>query len=221
MHTLDRSRTHRSHRVRNAAIGLAAASAVGLGVTAAIPADPPPKPASHTAAQKAPDVRALSAPGQSAQAACNTGYTFGNSLIKARWQRLGGSGSGLGCPRSNVKTVRSNGIWKGERQYFEHGTITWSPSQGPRMVLAAWDTNGYAILNWSTTNPFSYKQFLVRYYSAADFGGTQVQVGSGTSGGTWVRKHTTGEYRFIVEGCDDGRFGKVCRQGWTLSATTR
>ncbi|MEV0090917.1 hypothetical protein [Streptomyces sp. NPDC050738] len=220
MHTLDRSRTQRSHRIRNATIGLAAASAVGLGVTAAIPGDPPPNRAPHTAAQKAPGVRALSAPGQSTSTVCKKNYPT-TKRIKARWEQLGGSNSGLGCPRTGVKNVFVNGHFKGERQYFEHGTITRSPAQGEGMVIAAWDTNGYAMVNWSTTRPFFYHHFLVRYYSAADYGGTQIQVGRGNSGGTWVQKRTNGEYRFIIEGCDDGPFGKVCRQGWTLSATTR
>jgi hypothetical protein len=37
----------------------------------------------------------------------------------------------------------------------------------------------------------------------------------------WLSKRTGGEYSFIVEGCDRGTWGHVCRQGWTVPVSTR
>lgn len=184
-------------------VGLAVGSALVLGSAAAVPAT-----AHDTTAKPA------------APAACSPNYPVTNSFIEQRWSDLGGQDGLMGCPRGRTKNVFVNGVKKGQRQYFANGNITWSPAQGPEMVVAAWERNGYAYVNWGTTDPYHYDLFLVRYTSAADPNGTQRRVGSGTSGGMWVRKHTTGDYTFIVEGCDKGTYGLKCRQGWTLSATT-
>ncbi|MGN9761553.1 LGFP repeat-containing protein [Streptomyces sp. SD31] len=144
-----------------------------------------------------------------------------NEYIADRWQDLGGANGWLGCPINTTKNVTVGGVWKGKRQTFENGQITWSPGQGTRMVIAAWEWRGYAFADWGTTAPYSYDRFLLRYYSSYEPRGEQRELRGGTSGRAWVRKHTTGSYRFIVEGCDDGTFGSTCRQGWTLSASTR
>ncbi|WP_405932807.1 hypothetical protein [Streptomyces sp. NBC_00827] len=181
-------------------VGLALGSALALGGTVAVPA-------------------ATAAPA-GAPSAC--GHLLSNSYIYERWSDLGGVNGMLGCPRTDVLTVKSaNGTKLGKRQYFDSGNVTFSPRQGQEMVVAAWERNGYAYFNWGPTDPYHYDVFLVRYTSAADAGGTQVTLRGGTTGGMWVRKHTSGTYSFKVEGCDKGRFGLKCRQGWTLEATTR
>ena len=144
-----------------------------------------------------------------------------NEYIADRWQELGGANGSLGCPIDTTKNVTVGGVWKGKRQTFENGQITWSPSQGAQMVIAAWEWRGYAFADWGTTAPYSYDRFLLRSYSSYEPRGEQRELRGGTSGRAWVQKRTTGSYRFIVEGCDDGTFGSTCRQGWTLSASTR
>lgn len=111
-------------------------------------------------------------------------------------------------------------VYAGKRQYFNYGTVTWSPRQGRNMVVAAWEDGGYAYFNWGTTVPYRYDAFLVRWTSASDPGGTQREFGGGTSGRIRVLERNTGAYVFTVEGCDTGAFGHTCRQGWTLKAST-
>ncbi|MHA5048461.1 LGFP repeat-containing protein [Streptomyces sp. SD15] len=144
-----------------------------------------------------------------------------NEYIADRWDDLGGANGWLGCPVATTKNVTVGGVWKGKRQTFENGQITWSPSQGTQMVIAAWEWRGYAFADWGTTAPYSYDRFLLRHYSSYEPRGEQRELRGGTSGRAWVQKHTSGSYRFIVEGCDKGTFGLTCRQGWTLSASTR
>ena len=182
--------------------GVVLGSLLALGGTAAVPA------AAQTDA----------APSQ-AQAACSLSVT--EPHIYKRWDALGGADGRLGCPTTRTKDVYLNNVYAGKRQYFDYGTVTWSPRQGRNMVVAAWQDGGYAYFNWSTTSPYSYDTFLVRWTSAADPNGTQREVGGGTSGRVRVQQRTTGAYTFRVEGCDVGLFGHSCRQGWTLSATTQ
>ncbi|MGW7207625.1 hypothetical protein [Streptomyces sp. NPDC054837] len=182
--------------------GVVLGSLLALGGTAAVPA------AAQTDA----------APSQ-AQAACSLSVT--EPHIYKRWDALGGADGWLGCPTTRTKDVYLNNVYAGKRQYFAYGTVTWSPRQGRNMVVAAWQDGGYAYFNWSTTSPYSYDTFLVRWTSAADPNGTQREVGGGTSGRVRVQQRTTGAYTFRVEGCDVGLFGHSCRQGWTLSATTQ
>ncbi|MFD9002859.1 hypothetical protein ACFV0T_18065 [Streptomyces sp. NPDC059582] len=181
--------------------GLALGGALALGGTAAVPA--------------VADGGAVEAP---ARAVCHT--PVGNSLIHQRWAALGGASGWMGCPTSGTRDVYVNNIYQGKRQYFAHGNITTSRAQGSRMVVAAWEANGYAHFNWGPTNPYHYDVFLFRYTSAADPQGRQGQVGGGSSGLIRVRKETTGSYTFRVEGCDRTIWGLKCKQGWTLSATT-
>ncbi|MFC4122811.1 LGFP repeat-containing protein [Nonomuraea zeae] len=140
-------------------------------------------------------------------------------LIGARWTALGGENSALGCPRTSEVDVYLDGVWAGRRQSFLRGQMTWSPRQGPKLVVSAWSIGGYAYVDWNTTAPRSYDRFLVRWTSAADRGGTQRDVGGGTSGRMRIRVSTTSGYRFIVEGCDHEAFSSSCKQGWTLSVT--
>ncbi|MFF4834313.1 hypothetical protein [Streptomyces sp. NPDC001315] len=182
-------------------VGLALGGALALGGTAAVPA-------AAGGAVQAP-----------ARAACSIPVT--NNLIHQRWSNLGGGDGWMGCPTGNTKDVYVNNVYKGKRQYFDNGNITTSRAQGPEMVVAAWEYNGYAYFNWGTTAPFHYDLFQIRYTSAADPYGRLGQVGGGTSGRIRVQKQTTGDYTFRVRGCDKSYFGGLtCRQGWTLSATT-
>lgn len=182
--------------------GVVLGSLLALGYAAAVPA------AAQTDA----------APSE-ARAACSISVT--EPHIHKRWDALGGATGWLGCPTTGTRDVYLNNVYAGKRQYFDYGTVTWSPRQGRNMVVAAWQDGGYAYFNWGTTSPYSYDTFLVRWTSAADPNGTQREVGGGTSGRVRVQQRTTGAYTFRVEGCDVGVFGHSCRQGWTLSATTQ
>ncbi|QOV39407.1 hypothetical protein IM697_14040 [Streptomyces ferrugineus] len=182
-------------------VGLAMASAVVLGGAAAVPA---------------------AAEGGAAEARARyCRISVDNAYIYKRWSELGGSDGFLGCPRTGTKNVTVNGVWKGQRQYFENGNITRSYYQGRRMVIAAWERDGHAFFNWGTTSPRFYDTFVVRYTSPAETQGRLRQVGRGTSGGMWVKKRTTGDYTFRVKGCYRTAQGLRCPQGWTLTATTR
>ncbi|MFG2376298.1 LGFP repeat-containing protein [Streptomyces sp. NPDC048504] len=180
--------------------GVVLGSLLALGGTAAIPA------AAHATVAESP-----------ARAACRPNYAIPNQFIYERWNRLGGQNGMLGCPIGANKRL-ANGA---ERQRFENGEIAWSPDQGHRMVVAAWERNGYAFFNWGPTDPYSYSVFLVRYTSAADAGGTQRELRGGNTGGMWVQKRTSGDYSFIVEGCDLRSGGHRCLQHWTVPVSTR
>nr|WSY56102.1 hypothetical protein OG999_42170 [Streptomyces sp. NBC_00886] len=176
--------------------GVVLGSLLALGGTAAVPA-----------AAQTP-----------ARATC--GIPVNESHINQRWNALGGATGWLGCPTSHTKDVYLGNVYAGKRQYFNYGTVTWSPRQGRNMVVAAWEDGGYAYFNWGTTVPYRYDAFLVRWTSASDPGGTQREFGGGTSGRIRVLERNTGAYVFTVEGCDTGAFGHTCRQGWTLKAST-
>ncbi|MEU9449237.1 hypothetical protein [Streptomyces sp. NPDC048277] len=182
-------------------LGGALGSLLALGGLAAVPA------AAHTAA--------TTARGTSARL-CYGGHPIANNFIYRRWKDLGGSGGYLGCPTGDNRRL-SNGA---ERQSFQNGQLAWSPDQGHRMVVAAFEYNGRAYFNWGPTDPFHYDRFLVRWTSAADPYGTQRELTGGNSGWKSVVKETSGAYTFTVEGCDLGSFGHTCRQGWTVPVTT-
>jgi hypothetical protein len=182
--------------LNRALLGLAAASTLTLTLAATAPA------------------HASTATASSSMSSC-TGFNV-SGRVGTRWNQLGGQNSYLGCPTTELRDVYLGGVYAGRRQYFEKGSITWSPNQGTNMTVAAWSSNGYAYFDWGSTSPFSYERFLVRWYSAADPSGEQREFGGGTSGRIRVQERTTGNYRFIVEGCDSS-----CKQGWTLSAYTQ
>ncbi len=89
----------------------------------------------------------------------------------------------MGCPIGANKRL-ANGA---ERQRFANGEIAWSPDQGHRMVVSAWERNGYAYVTWGPTNPYSYDVFLVRYTSAADAGAPSANSAAGTRAGCGCR----------------------------------
>ncbi|GII05429.1 LGFP repeat-containing protein [Planobispora takensis] len=192
--------------IHRAVLGLTATATVATGLALTSPAEAASTPpASPAVSQTAP---------------CGGGIAV-SGRIGTRWNRLGGQDSALGCPVTPSRDVYLNGVWAGRRQWFDRGSITWSPRQGTDMTVSAWSSGGYSYFDWGSTAPYSYDRFLVRWYSAADPGGEQREFGGGTGGRIRVRQSTTGAYRFIVEGCDNGVTGSSCRQGWTLSASTR
>ncbi|MCI3275636.1 LGFP repeat-containing protein [Streptomyces cylindrosporus] len=183
--------------LKRRAAGVVLGSLLALGGTAAVPA-------------------VADAPQMPAKKLCLGDHRIDNAFIYRRWQQLGGSDGAMGCPVNDNFTL-PNGA---ERQTFEHGQLAWSPDQGHRMVVAAWQDGGYAYFTWGPTDPYHYDTFLVRYTSAANPFGTQKELGKGNHGGMWVQRRTTGSYKFVVEGCDTGTFGHTCRQGWTTSVRT-
>ncbi|MFJ5309418.1 LGFP repeat-containing protein [Streptomyces sp. NPDC088350] len=180
--------------------GVVLGSLLALGGTAALPAT------------------AQAVTQQPARVSCTPNYPIPNQFIYQRWNQLGGQNGMLGCPIGRNRLL-ANGA---ERQRFANGEIAWSPDQGHRMVVSAWERNGYAYFTWGPTNPpYTYDVFLVRYTSAADAGGTQRELRGGSSGGMWVQKRTSGDYSFIVEGCDIRSGGHRCLQQWTVPVSTR
>ena len=150
-------------------------------------------------------VAGLGTTAASAAPACNPKLApYG--LIGARWNQLGGPRSYLACPTSGERDVYfTNGEWAGRRQRFQGGEITWSPRQGKRMVITAWEANGYAHVSWGPTDPYHYDKFIVRWTA---YGNTwQRDVTGGTSGQFRVVSETNGGYQFLIEGCDNGGIG--------------
>ncbi|MFD8493802.1 LGFP repeat-containing protein [Amycolatopsis sp. NPDC059657] len=156
---------------------------------------------------------ALTVPDLSAQPSDCTGPAV-DGLIGQRWRELGAGAGKLGCP-----TSPQVGEPLGRRQYFQHGSLVFSPRQGTNMVVAVYSINNQVFVEWGPTDPFFYDKFIVRWNV------------DGKHEEAWQRdiypykeRRREGFTRFwapnghvevIVEGCDGD-----CKQGWTLTATT-
>lgn len=141
-----------------------------------------------------------------------------SGFIQAEWEKLGGAGGPLGCPRS-AETAATEGT--GRVQDFSGGQIVWSQTQN--MVVAAYQQPQqiYFVLDWQITATFSYDFFNVRWdKDGTNIGQHSVKSsdanGSPTRGSWALPRGALGHYRIIVEGCDS-RFlrSSVCRQGWS------
>ncbi|MGY4304156.1 uncharacterized protein YodC (DUF2158 family) [Bradyrhizobium sp. USDA 4369] len=104
---------------------------------------------------------------------------------------------------------------------FEHGEIVWSPAQGPKMVIAAYQQDDHLILNWGDSSPWNYDRFLIA--STRDGQSLpQVEVHGfieRTFGFHWIKAPLPGKYTFSIEGCQVGAIsGHDCPQRWTVPA---
>ncbi|WP_214323064.1 LGFP repeat-containing protein [Nonomuraea sediminis] len=149
---------------------------------------------------------------QPGQAACTQ---QAGGLIGERWQELRGSAGLLSCPTGPEQDVSGR---RGKRQDYQHGQIAWSPDQGDKMVVAAYQQEGQAVFEWGPSQPrFDYDVFIVRWDSNGRNLGQREIKGSRTSGKIRVGLPPNwGPITFVVEGCDTGIGGSTCRQGWTI-----
>ncbi|GIH26303.1 hypothetical protein Aph01nite_46130 [Acrocarpospora phusangensis] len=135
-------------------------------------------------------------------------------LIGDYWRALGGADSWFGCATVEEYTPAN---MTGRKQRFEHGQIAWSPKQGERMIVAAFQKNKQAVFRWGPTDPFHYEYFQVT--GDLSNGGTVLgtPMPGGTSGRYAVNVGKGLKITFWVHGCDEVfPVRKVCRQGWTL-----
>jgi hypothetical protein len=114
----------------------------------------------------------------------------------------------------------------GRLQAFEHGQMVWSPATGQNSVQIGWSRDGRLGLDWSSTEPFTYDKFVVRYdRNGVNIGQDDLQqqtIPNDSGRWTWntslLGPLQPGTYRLVVEGCDNGTFGTNCKQGFSLPA---
>jgi Ricin-type beta-trefoil lectin domain/LGFP repeat len=131
----------------------------------------------------------------------------------------------LGCPTSSEIDHPDGG---GRYQTFEHGAMAYSPGTGPNSVQIGYSGRGLG-LTWSTTEPFSYDKFIVRYdRDGANIGQDEISPQSiPNNSGRWQWSFVDGQlqpglYRLVVEGCDDLSFNRTqCNQGFSLPVYVR
>jgi len=174
--------------VRRAIVGLAAAGVIAAGLVGITP------------------VAASAAPACSIQ-------PYG--AIGERWTQLGGR-STFGCPITGELDIYRNGNWFGRVQHFGGGDIVWMQHVASATIAAAWESGGYAIVDWRGAIR-SYGKFLVRWSSAS--GTVQRDAYGGTGGRYAVRVDNTGAYTFSVKGCDTDFWGSHCAD-WTYAIHT-
>lgn len=153
-------------------------------------------------------------------------------LIGDKWRALGAERGPLGPPSTNdEESVPGR---NGRKRRFWYGEISWSPDQGPNMVVAGWkatSTSGSqyivtATLDWGTTSPFNYDFFIVRWdRNGANIGQQDIRGGPRDHGRFSTQLPNSGgpnlppsgDFSFEVEGCDGSTFGgATCRQGWAI-----
>ena len=105
------------------------------------------------------------------------------------------------------------------KMQFQNGEIVWSPTQGAKMVVAAYTDHDNLILNWGDTDPWNYDRFLVttaRNGQALPQAEIQGFI-ERTFGFYWMRQPLPARYVFSVEGCTVGAVsGHDCPQGWSI-----
>ncbi len=136
-------------------------------------------------------------------------------------------GQKLGCPNSPEGNHPDGG--GGRYQTFVYGAMAYSPGTGPNSVQIGYSGAGGLGLNWSTTEPFTYNKFVVRYdRDGANVGQDDIgQQSIPNNAGSWAWGNVNGPlvpglYRLVVEGCDvtwDG--GNKCLQGFSLPVYVR
>lgn len=137
-------------------------------------------------------------------------------LIGDYWRSLGGADSWFGCATAEEYTPPN---MTGRKQRFEHGQIAWSPRQGERMMVAAFQKNNQVVFRWGPTDPFHYDYFQTYTETSK---GTKYQSTplAGGTGGRVVDNLAKGvKITFWVRGCDRKLLQTFCRQGWTVPVT--
>ena len=136
--------------------------------------------------------------------------------IAVGWAWAGGGDGYLGCPTGAVQPVSGR---RGSLATFEGGSVVWSPDQGDRMTVAAFQRWDKLAVEWGVTEPYGYDKFIVRWdRNGRNVGQEDVNVGG--DGGSWEKKVPPGNYTVVVEGCDRRGIPKrsVCKQGFTIPA---
>ncbi|QRM53818.1 hypothetical protein [Sinorhizobium sp. BG8] len=105
------------------------------------------------------------------------------------------------------------------KRRFENGEIVWSPAQGDRMLVAAYQQDDNLIVNWGDTAPFEYDKFIVNWdRDGAHAGFVDVsKYIDRTNGFFRLQAPLPARYSFVVEGCNTGIGGSDCPQRWTTS----
>lgn len=144
------------------------------------------------------------------------------SLIEKRWLANGGCAGKFGDP---LDSQQRNPFTGGVYQDFEHGQIVqydrWAGRFGtmPKFVLSAYAENKTIVLEWDSTEPFTYTFFNVRWTKDTfdESGAQQAQVTYGSTYGKTSLTVEPGLYRITIEGCvHTGWFNtSQCKQGWS------
>jgi hypothetical protein len=136
-------------------------------------------------------------------------------LIAERARELDGERGPLGCAVGPERAVGDRGA---RAMAFARGEVVWSPAQGERMVVAAYQQANNIVVSWGDTRPNSYTKFLVRWRRGALEGQRDVtEYVSGNRGFFTLRKPVPGVYDVIVKGCR----GTTCAPEWTHPARVR
>lgn len=99
----------------------------------------------------------------------------------------------------------------------------------PNSVQMGYGGAGFLGLTWSTTDPFTYDKFVVRYdRDGQNIGQDDIaQQTIPNNAGSWTWSWADGQlspglYRLVVEGCDVTTFGgNDCKQGYSLPVYVR
>jgi hypothetical protein len=134
-------------------------------------------------------------------------------IIGQKYQALRGKSGPLGRPTSKEMDSKEG---KGRYQTFEHGTIGWTPSTGPKSVQVVYINGRELVFEWGDTAPFNYDFFIVRWdVNGHNVGQQEVRGGPRTKGRWATRPGLGGRYRLVVEGRDSHITGNKSRQGWS------
>jgi hypothetical protein len=103
------------------------------------------------------------------------------------------------------------------KQTYQNGEIAWSPAQGARMVVAAYQHDDNLIVSWGDTGPTTYEKFIVRWdRNGANAGQADVDSYVGPTDGFYrISQPAPGLYSVLVEGCDTPDPGPDCPYGFT------
>lgn len=145
-------------------------------------------------------------------------------LIAERYSATGGATGPLGRVTSNETEAADH---RGRYNQFQNGMIAYSPPTGPQSVQIIYRKGSKVYFQWSSTDPFNYDKFIVRW-TINNGKANQIDVnGQGMSGPDYTAKasRTDGTFTLtlnpkdsvsiIVEGADKETFGSRARQGWT------
>ncbi|GAB3982173.1 hypothetical protein GCM10027615_64370 [Plantactinospora veratri] len=160
------------------------------------------------------------AAGAGAAVACQpTSWRFVN-----RWNQ---DPNGYGCATSAEYQTYNNG-WG---QNFANGQIRTSPMQGTNMVVSImrytyWDgssTQFGVYFGWGLSDPYHYDMWLIRtslngvYTGQRECAPGPFLLCTRTSGGQTWAPAALGWHQIMVEGCDQGAWGRTCNQQWTVA----
>ncbi len=136
-------------------------------------------------------------------------------LILERWRELDEAKGPLGCPTGPEFAVEGTNARK---TTFKNGEIVWSPSQGPKMLVAAYQEDDNIIVNWGDTTPHSYEFFIVGWDKDGLRGQADVDSYVEPMRGFYrIKPLLPGRYSISVEGCNKGVLGADCPQEWTVA----